>query len=88
MDAWWPRTNHIGKVEMKRAVLEPKKGGRWYEIGVDDSECNWGKVLSWDPPRRLLLAWQITADWQYEPNLITEVEVTFKEGSNLTRFTL
>jgi uncharacterized protein YndB with AHSA1/START domain len=34
-------------------------------------------VLAWDPPRRLVLAWQLTADWKYDPDFVTEVEVTF-----------
>jgi len=88
-DQWWPRSHHIGKAELKKVVLEPAQGGRWYEIGVDGSECNWGRVLVWDPPARLILAWQINADWQYDPRLVTEVEVNFvAEGPNLTRFTL
>ncbi len=74
---WWPRGHHIGKVEMENAVIEPRAGGRWYEIGTDGSQCDWGKVLVWDPPRRLLLGWQLDGDWQYDPNLLTEVELRF-----------
>jgi len=77
IEAWWPAGHHIGKADFKRAVMEPEVGGRWYEIGVDGSECEWGKVLVWEPPRRVVLAWSISAAWQYDPNLITEVEVTF-----------
>jgi uncharacterized protein YndB with AHSA1/START domain len=77
MEAWWPAAHHIGKADFKHAVMEPKVGGRWYEIGVDGSECDWGKVLVWEPPRRIVLAWSITAEWQYDPNFVTEVEVTF-----------
>ena len=85
MDLWWPRMHHIGNSEMKEAVLETKQGGRWYEVGVDGTECNWGKVLVWNPPHKLVLAWQITADWQYDPNFLTEVEVNFIEkGAKLT----
>jgi uncharacterized protein YndB with AHSA1/START domain len=85
-DRWWPRTHHIGKSEMARGVIEPKAGGRWYEIGVDGSECDWGDVLAWEPPARLLLAWRLNAQWEYDPNLLTEVEVHFVAlGENETR---
>jgi uncharacterized protein YndB with AHSA1/START domain len=75
--AWWLRTHKIGKSDLKDAVMEPRPGGRWYEIDVDGSECSWGKVLAWEPPHRVVLAWQINGRWQYDPNLLTEVEVTF-----------
>src|ERR1700681_4136815 len=77
MTTWWPPEHHIGKSPMKHAVLEPRVGGRWYEIGEDGAECNWGKVLVWSPPSRLVLAWQITATWQYDPSFLTEVEGNF-----------
>ncbi len=89
IDRWWPREHHIGKSPLKRAVIEPRQGGRWYSICEDGSECDVGKVLAWEPPRRLLLAWQITAQWQYDPSFETEVEVTFTaEGSKKTRVDL
>src|SRR4051812_21781481 len=89
IDLWWPRSHKIGKSTMKKTVLEAKPGGRWYEIGDDQSECDWGKVLVWEPPNRLVLAWQISGKWQYDPSLVTEVEVQFKsEGENLTRVQL
>jgi uncharacterized protein YndB with AHSA1/START domain len=89
IDTWWPREHHIGKAPPARFVLEPSAGGRWYEVGTDGSECNTGKVLAWEPPRRLLLAWQITGAWQYDPSLVTEVEVTFTPlGPKRTRVDL
>jgi uncharacterized protein YndB with AHSA1/START domain len=62
---------------MKDAVIEPKAGGRWFEVGEDGNRCEWGEVLAWEPPTRLLLAWRIGTDWQYLPDLLTEVEVRF-----------
>lgn len=80
---WWPKTHKIGGVdELARPVIEPREGGRWYQLGVDGSECEIGKVLAWEPPSRLLLAWQLNPDWSYDRDLVTEVEVTFiAEGS-------
>ena len=87
---WWPLdTHHIGKVAAATAVIEPHVGGRWYERGIDGTECEWGKVLAWEPPHRLVLAWQITADWRYDLTLQTEVEVTFvADGPGRTRLEL
>ena len=77
MGSWWPKEHHIGASPLKACVIEPRVGGRWYEIGEDGSQCDWGKVLAWDPPRRLMLAWQLDATFKYDPSLITEVEVSF-----------
>ncbi|MHB8684393.1 MAG: SRPBCC family protein [Dehalococcoidia bacterium] len=88
-DTWWPRSHKIGAVELRQAVLECRQGGRWYEIGVDGSECEWGRVLQWDPPNRLVLAWQIDGTWHFDPELLTQVEVRFvTEGPNRTRVAL
>jgi uncharacterized protein YndB with AHSA1/START domain len=68
------------------AIIEPRVGGRWYERGDDGSTCEWGSVLSWEPPSRLILSWDIGADWQYAPNLKTEIEVRFiAEGKDSTQ---
>ncbi len=77
MTTWWPKQHHIGKSPLARCVIEPKVDGRWYEVCEDGSECTWGKVLAWDPPRRLVLAWQLNVDFTFDPALITEVEVRF-----------
>jgi uncharacterized protein YndB with AHSA1/START domain len=80
-DAWWPRGHHIGAADMRRAVIEPRAGGRWYEEDVDGSTCEWGRVLAWEPPGRLVLAWHLDAQWQYDPDPghASDVEVTFDE---------
>ena len=77
MGAWWPKEHHIGKSPLKDCVIEPRVAGRWYEVGEDGSECQWGKVLTWDPPRRLVLAWQLDAQFTYDPSFVTEVELSF-----------
>jgi uncharacterized protein YndB with AHSA1/START domain len=79
IDTWWPRMYHIGQSDMAQAVLEPKEGGRWYERGVDGTECDWGRVLAWDPPHRLVVTWQINGQWQFDPDPehASEIEVRF-----------
>jgi uncharacterized protein YndB with AHSA1/START domain len=78
---WWPHEFHIGQAEIAEAIIEPRRGGRWYERGVDGSECDWGRVLVWEPPHRLVITWQINGRWQFDPDpqRASEVEVLFSE---------
>ena len=87
--AWWPRSHHIGSAELKSITIESREGGRWYETGEDGVETEWGKVLVWDPYGHLVLAWQITAEFKYDPSLTTEVELNFTPtGERETRVEL
>jgi uncharacterized protein YndB with AHSA1/START domain len=89
MTTWWPlATYHIGKVDAKSVVLEPFVGGRWFERGVDGSECNWGRVRTWDPPRRLVVTWEISSQWQHDPSIQTEVEIRLTAEGAATRVDL
>jgi uncharacterized protein YndB with AHSA1/START domain len=85
---WWPNSHKIGDAELEKPVIEPHSGGRWYQLNVDGSECDLGKVDVWDPPGRLQLIWQLTAEFTYDPNLITEVEVLFTRDGEGTRVDL
>ena len=86
---WWPRTHSISSSPMVEAVIEPRVGGRWFERGEDGSECEWGKVLVWEPPARVVLGWQLDSQFKYDADLVTEVEIRFvPEGPNATRVEL
>ena len=87
MGTWWPLAVYkIGRANAVDAVIEPSVGGRWYELGEDGSTCEWGRVLVWEPPSRLVLSWDISADWQPDPSLNTEIEVRFiADGKDGTR---
>jgi uncharacterized protein YndB with AHSA1/START domain len=89
LNLWWPRTHHIGKAQDFTAKLEPRMGGRWYEVGPDGEECDWGRVLAWEPPRRIVLSWDISAHWRHDPGIANEVEVLFvAEPGDRTRVEL
>ena len=79
MTEFWPKEHSIGAAELAEVVIEPRSGGRWFERGVDGGECQWGRVAAWEPPQKVVLLWQIGADWQFDPEFETEVEVTFSE---------
>ena len=81
MTTWWPSHHHIGSAPIQEIVVEPREGGRWYTRHEDGTETSTGYVAGWDPPERLVLTWQITADWRYDPSLVTTVEVRFVEES-------
>ena len=78
-DTWWPRSHHIGKSPMTKAIIEGAAGGRCYAEQVDGTECDWGTILVWEPPHRFVIAWQVSPQWQYEPDLVraSEVEIRF-----------
>lgn len=85
---WWPKSHKIGPAELDRPIIEPRAGGRWYELDIDGTECEIGKVAIWEPPARLVLIWQLTPEFTYDPELVTEVEVTFTPEGNGTRVDL
>ena len=90
-DLWWPKTHKIGSADFKTAVVEEKVGGRWYEVGVDGSTCEWGKVLAYEPPSRVVLAWHTQPNWTHDPdpNHASRVEITFTDlGGGQTRVDL
>ena len=89
MALWWPADHHIGKSHIAAIVLEPRAGGRWGELGADGKECQWGRVLAFEAPSRVVLAWQLDAKFEFDASFETEVEITFvSEGDKKTRVTL
>lgn len=91
MVRWWSPEYSINQSPMQGIVMEPKAGGRWFERGKDGTQCQWGEVLTWDPPERLVLAWQIETgeQWRFNPKLVTELEVRFlPDGDGKTRVEL
>ena len=90
LDGWWPREYTWSGSALQLIAIEPRVGGACFERGPFGFECDWGRVLVWDPPRRLALTWQIAFDRtpQPDPARASEVEVRFVSEGNGTRVTL
>jgi len=86
IDRWWPKSHGIGNGPVKRSVIEPRVGGRWYAEYEDGSEVGNGHVRVWEPPSRAVFSWEISAEWKPDSRVASEVEVRFvAEGPGLTR---
>lgn len=85
MGGWWQRSHSIAPSGQATVTVEPFAGGRWYETGTGGEECTWGEVLAYEPPRRLMLTWGLSATWTYDPDLKTEIEVRFTPEGTGTR---
>src|SRR6266542_1795482 len=87
--SWWPLETHSiaasehegERIKAETVVMEGKVGGRIYEVMSDGSEAAWGELLVWQPPHRLVLAWQPARH-------LTEVEVWFTADGEGTRVDL
>jgi uncharacterized protein YndB with AHSA1/START domain len=89
MTSWWPPEHHIGSAPIAEIVVEPHAGGRWFTRHQDGSETSTGVVTVWEPPARLVLTWQIGADWAFHDDLVTSVELRFlPDGPDRTRVVL
>ena len=91
MASWWDPEHHLLEGELAEMVFELRAGGRIYDVGVDGSECQWARVLAFEPPGRVVISWDITTEWKLETDLArtSEVEVRFvAEGPERTRVEL
>src|ERR671928_1229189 len=79
MDRIKPREHNLLGVDIEETVFEPRAGGRIFDRGTDGSECQWARVLAYEPPNRILFSWDISPQWQIEsdPEKTSEIEVRF-----------
>ncbi len=82
--SWWPVGSHSIHGTVSEIVFEPEVGGAVYEIGAGGERGHWATVLEWEPPSRLVLAWNILEREGEE----TEVEVRFLTEGAGTRIEL
>jgi uncharacterized protein YndB with AHSA1/START domain len=88
MGQWWPATHHVGKTPFRDILMDPRAGGRWYEVNVDGLECVWGTVVEWQPPKKVVLSWHLQPDWSFNADIAHASEVVLEfiaEGKESTR---
>ena len=79
---WWPHGHSVSGEPGLRVIFEP--GGRIYERAPDGTEHDWGEVLAWEPPHRLVYLWHL----RFDRSDATEVEVTFTPHDQGTAVTI
>lgn len=74
-----PREHNMLGVDIAETVFEPRAGGRIFDRGVDGSEYEWAHVLAYEPPDRVVFSWDLSPQFQIEPDpdRRSEVEVRF-----------
>jgi uncharacterized protein YndB with AHSA1/START domain len=78
---WWPADHSVSGEDGLEVVIEPFIGGRIFERTPSGREEEWGEVLAWEPPRRLVYLWHLRADRADA----TEVEIVFApDGAEAT----
>jgi uncharacterized protein YndB with AHSA1/START domain len=89
LDRWWPKAHHIGATAPKKVTIEPRVGGRWFELGDDGAETTLGHILVWEPPHHFAFSWEINGEWKSDARVGSEVEVRFiAESGETTRVEL
>ena len=74
---WWPYDHGVGKKPIQKVLMEPRLGGRWLEISEDGTETSVATIALWEPPHRLVMIWQIDAQWKPDVAMKSEVDVRF-----------
>lgn len=82
--SWWPVETHSIHETVSDIVFEQHSGGEVYEVSTSGEQGHWATVLEWDPPHRLVLAWNILR----AEDSPTEVEVRFLPDGDGTRVEL
>lgn len=89
--AFKPAEHNLLAAPIAETVFEPKVGGHIIDRGTDGSECRWARILTYDPPNRVVFSWDIGPTWQVEtdPANASEVDVQFSAlGDDQTRVVL
>ncbi|MGF1624975.1 MAG: SRPBCC family protein [Alphaproteobacteria bacterium] len=90
LESWWPRAYSWSGEALVDLSIDPRAGGLLTETGPHGFRCDFGRVLAIEPPRHLLLSWQISPrrEPQPDPAQASEVELSFAAAAAGTSVTL
>lgn len=86
--SWYPSEYTWSQDVLETIGMEGREGGRCFECGPEGFWIDWGRVLAWNPPDRLLFSWQISPRREPapDPKKASVVELRFhEEGPQSTR---
>lgn len=74
-----PREHNPHSSAVVESIFEPRVGGYLYDRFEDGTESRWSRVLAFEPPRRFVITWDLSPQWQLETDhdRCSEVEVNF-----------
>jgi uncharacterized protein YndB with AHSA1/START domain len=81
---WWPHGHSVSGDPNLTVTIEPRPGGRIFERTPAGAEHDWGEVLVWEPPRRLVYLWHL----RFDRADATEVEISFAAAPEGTAVTI
>ncbi len=90
LGGWWPpEFSWSQPALLERIGMECREGGLLSETGPHGFRIDWGRVVVWEPPRRLVFLWQIGADRVPEPDperasLVTVTVEAASSGADVT----
>src|SRR3979411_1860844 len=79
IDRWWPKSHGIGATPVRRSIVEPFVGGRWYTQCEDGTDVVVGHVRVWQPGKQFVVTWEINSAWKPDARIAfaSEVDVRF-----------
>lgn len=91
MSSWWPLDTHsraaddeLQGVTAVGVEMEARSSGQVLERQSNGQRLSWGRILVWDPPARLVIAWKPNGN----PLPPTELELSFRVEGVGTRVLL
>lgn len=85
IDLWWKRGPRFRTPADQRLAFEPGVGGRLLTYRESGEAWEIGRVLVWEPGKRLVFEWRARS---FEAGERTEVEVLFEAEGSATRVSL